>query len=406
MTDIYPDSAISSWSGYVYQGKVALYHSLKLLAESKYPNGFKLQLDSVDDFAIYADGSVVSAHQVKGKASKYRSSYEIALKKSALVTADKTKNIERFFHVSAELDSTDDFTDSNSITVKFYDYNGKKFCELNEIELITREFFNKIYENKGLTASDLIFEVCYCKLSEQLTRKVIDIHYKNQIQGISINELAFQNVITSEEIEQIITSFTPDDTLEVSLLKFKKSLSETLELYVINNEHLYKDSEYERANNLFAHIYGLSNSDMESFCQLIQPAIDASSLRSDDIENYIDLVCDFLKDPIFLGIPHYSDSNQDFYVPTAIRLTHERQINSFKTKLASEISKKNKLAVLLFEYKNLIADTCQPAQINQSITSPCLNDSYDDVDINYDRKITKQLMVNIISVADAEKKLI
>ena len=38
----YPHSAISTWSGFVYQGKVALYHCLKLINEGD--TEFQLQL--------------------------------------------------------------------------------------------------------------------------------------------------------------------------------------------------------------------------------------------------------------------------------------------------------------------------------------------------------------------------
>jgi len=33
MTRELPDSAISSWGGFVYQGKIALFHSIKLLMD-------------------------------------------------------------------------------------------------------------------------------------------------------------------------------------------------------------------------------------------------------------------------------------------------------------------------------------------------------------------------------------
>lgn len=61
----YPHSAISTWSGFVYQGKVALYHCLKLINADD--SGFELQLDSTDDFAIYKGDKLISAYQVKAK---------------------------------------------------------------------------------------------------------------------------------------------------------------------------------------------------------------------------------------------------------------------------------------------------------------------------------------------------
>ena len=71
--ETYPASAISSWSGFVYQGKVALYHSLKLILDGDFD--FDLQLDSTDDFAIYRNGKLHTAHQVKAKVGKYRKNY-------------------------------------------------------------------------------------------------------------------------------------------------------------------------------------------------------------------------------------------------------------------------------------------------------------------------------------------
>ncbi|WP_253385078.1 hypothetical protein [unidentified bacterial endosymbiont] len=41
----YPASAVSSWSGFVYQGKIALYHSLKLIHDNDLD--FELQLGCV-----------------------------------------------------------------------------------------------------------------------------------------------------------------------------------------------------------------------------------------------------------------------------------------------------------------------------------------------------------------------
>ncbi len=61
-----PHTAITSWSGFVYQGKVALYHSLKLILEDiQGCSNYKLQLDSLEDFAILdEDDNPISLHQV------------------------------------------------------------------------------------------------------------------------------------------------------------------------------------------------------------------------------------------------------------------------------------------------------------------------------------------------------
>ncbi len=99
----YPASAISSWSGFVYQEKIALYHSLKLIYDGDLD--FELQLDSSDDFAIYKNGKLHTAHQVKAKISQYRSGYTTALEQSTLIEHDKIKGTTRCFHVSVPLDN-------------------------------------------------------------------------------------------------------------------------------------------------------------------------------------------------------------------------------------------------------------------------------------------------------------
>jgi hypothetical protein len=49
-------------------------------------------LDSTDDFAIYSDGIAISVHQVKAKASHYRSAFEKALNKSSKICIDCCPN--------------------------------------------------------------------------------------------------------------------------------------------------------------------------------------------------------------------------------------------------------------------------------------------------------------------------
>src|SRR3989339_1311712 len=92
--DNYPATAVSTWSGYVYQGKIALYHCLKLINQGDAE--FELQLDSSDDFAIYKNAALTSAHQVKAKIGKYRNGYAEALEKSSAIEFDRIKGISRY----------------------------------------------------------------------------------------------------------------------------------------------------------------------------------------------------------------------------------------------------------------------------------------------------------------------
>lgn len=74
--------ASPSWSGFNYQGKVALYYSLRLinstLVESDFTH-YSLMLEGTEDFEILYDGSPVSIHQVKAYNSSNYSKYSNAL---------------------------------------------------------------------------------------------------------------------------------------------------------------------------------------------------------------------------------------------------------------------------------------------------------------------------------------
>lgn len=74
----YPHSAISTWSGFVYQAQKWRSIIPSLINEGD--TRFELQLDSTDDFAIYKDNKLISAHQVS-KIGDYCSNYKEAFRK-------------------------------------------------------------------------------------------------------------------------------------------------------------------------------------------------------------------------------------------------------------------------------------------------------------------------------------
>ena len=190
----YPASAVSTWSGYVYQGKIALYHSLKLIHEGGVD--FELQLDSCDDFAIYKNGVLTSAHQVKAKVGKYRSAYKEALEKAAAIEFDRKKGVSRFIHVSVQLDKTDDYTGTNGELVKFYPYGKKPYCGLGEIEGLTKAIIKQILDKNAVLLSDNLLNHNYCLLSEKISTKAVEIHRIVQEDRVKANQAAYDNRIT------------------------------------------------------------------------------------------------------------------------------------------------------------------------------------------------------------------
>ena len=76
--------ATPSWSGYNYQGKVAIHYMLchiidKLGADAAYTfYGDSIVLENNEDFELFANGNLVSFHQVKAYAEQNFSSYDDA----------------------------------------------------------------------------------------------------------------------------------------------------------------------------------------------------------------------------------------------------------------------------------------------------------------------------------------
>lgn len=103
--------ASPSWSGFNYQGKVALYHALYLINEklidSDFPN-YTLMLESTEDFEIVHSGTPVSFHQVKAYDSSSFSKYSDALLEITLELY-KNKGVEGKIHTWKEINSKPGF---------------------------------------------------------------------------------------------------------------------------------------------------------------------------------------------------------------------------------------------------------------------------------------------------------
>ena len=92
--------ASPSWSGFNYQGKVALYYTLKKINSSPVKGNFSklyLVLEDNEDFEIRDNGVFVSFHQVKAYNISSYSKYSDALLEITLELAKKT-NVQGKIH--------------------------------------------------------------------------------------------------------------------------------------------------------------------------------------------------------------------------------------------------------------------------------------------------------------------
>lgn len=131
------NSAIGSWSGYIYQGLCGVLVVLRMLKENKEDyKGYSLQLDAYEDFSILDEqGQIVSMHQCKS--DKNRKNYDGEFKKmkakvESLATQGKlrdTGNPLCYFHCNQEVTICEDYN------VSAYQFEEKKtFCEPGNIQ--------------------------------------------------------------------------------------------------------------------------------------------------------------------------------------------------------------------------------------------------------------------------------
>lgn len=393
----YPASAISSWSGFVYQGKVALYHSLKLIDDGDLD--FELQLDSSDDFAIYKDGKLHTAHQVKAKISKYRSGYTKALEQSSLIKHDKIKGTTRYFHVSVQLDNTDNHKGASGEIVKFYRYGNDYHCGLGEIEGLTKKLIKKICEKQSITVSENLINFNYCLLSEKISTKAILNHKLNQVDGIAEHRAAYENRINGRNILDDLLAENPYQNRDYYAVELKARLQSHLEERLDHALPTMSDATYERARRLYEHIRETHINELKKLCQMMKPSERFQDVQTSDIRRYTKLIQVISVEPIFHHLPHYLDSENRFYVPTALDVDESDECESDMIK---EMKNNGDLLRLLFEYNHLIASKAGASfTFNTKFTN---SDDFDDKPATekLESNITKSLCISVMTKDDAE----
>ncbi|MDD4962626.1 MAG: hypothetical protein PHI11_01760 [Gallionella sp.] len=356
MTSSFPASAISSWGGFVYQGKVALYHSIKLLCDKKFNGesvtGFDLQLDSTDDFAIYVSGIAISIHQVKAKISPYRSAFVDALIKSSKINTDCSTSTLRYFHIANPIDDASDFTNAAASKVEFYQYGDNKYCLLADIEKITKETIDSYLKKNSLPCSELLIDRKYCYLSELVTKQVVKMHALIH-GGETEIKVAYTEMIASQALKEILEiDFNSVVDKEYQLQKLRLVFANTFEEYIAKNDQSFTDQQINKFGEVFRFIYSMSDSELAEVMRSLRPSNPDDQIRFDDIQNYADIVTEISSTIVLVGLPHYV-KNIKRYLPTAMMLSDKRT-SSFKESLIAHIRSNQYLANILFEYNTLI----------------------------------------------------
>lgn len=399
----YPHSAVSSWSGFVYQGKIALYHCLKLIEQGDVD--FELQLDSTDDFAIYKKQVLVSTHQVKAKIGKSRSTYKEALEKSAKIELDRVAGTTRYFHVSLEISDTGDYNDVNGEIVKFYSYGPHKHCGLGDIEELTKSVISNICFSQSIILSPNNLNLNYCLLSEKISSKAIEIHKKIQVEGDSERKAAYLNRITAQSILDDLINNNPYNDADYCAIDLKARLHAHLEIRLDQSLPGMTDACYERARKLYEHVRITQPNELKRLCQLIKPSERFSNIQKGDIRKYTSLIQIIGVEPIFDRLPHYLCNKNNFYIPTAIDLPEIDENIDCASDIKVEMSTNEDLLELLYEYNNLIAYRAKKSFFIDTRYTVSTDFSNEEEQKLSDSHITKQLCISVLTKEDAEAQL-
>ena len=285
-------SAISTWSGFVYQGKVALYQTLKILNDVAAANNYSLQLDSLEDFAIIHNQVIKSIHQVKAVKSTYYSKYESAFK-NLVKKSVKYKCNDAFFHLAQNIhDKTVADIDEAHPPMKICMYDTKSHCSLEEIDTYIEGQIAAYY---SINFNDAAWKLSpdYIKTSRHFLENIIltqiikihsIIHKSKKSENNAaftepINFIDFKNILDHDNLNE---SFNPDYYLYLT----KADLNRYYQEYCmeLDDDDITED-EKQKLGNYIVEINDLNDSELVQFIRNIMPN---RSFKMDSISEYKD----------------------------------------------------------------------------------------------------------------------
>ncbi len=406
----YPGTANPTWSGFIYQGHVALYHSICCLIDDL---EFDLQLDSVEDFSIFTNGIALSTHQVKALAYDKRNDYLIALEKAASTHIGCDASTTRYFHVSSKLDDISDFQGASGNNVKFYPYvtNGitKHFCYLQDIVILVKGKIHEYLELNGLATSDFLLNFKFDLLHSKIASQVVLIHAYNQDGLLSAAEAAYTQTICSKELQALLTEETahPED-ITYQRVKAKSAFYEHFYDYL--NSSSFNDVDPSIKIKVTKVIDSIKSLDDPSFTLLWKSLCfgsSESSLDNEKVYDYVDIIAEIKKEPVLTDVPpYYKCLQEDKYLPTSISINKPMREIKFAEDLIYQLKKNANLIDILVEYEWLIAacaNKFSPAErfcTAKGMRKDTLEEEFIKSNNNR-RNVTKALDAKIISSQEA-----
>jgi hypothetical protein len=422
-----PHTAITSCSGYIYQGKIAVMHCLKLFAIiGEDAKNLSLEIESLDDFAIKnADGSYKSMHQVKAKKSDLFSNYKQAIKDQKKASTQHS-GIEVYFHTAQVIKDLPDSFGDDYHPVELYKYqdhidNEVTACGLDCVDQLNEHQAKKAYQKLGQSPykynDSSYLEKTRHRLEDIVIKHIIDVHHQvitNTKKGITDRNLAKKTIpltcfyqFMTQDLNALVES---EDYFHYLLLK---DAGRYFHEHCLDND-LEDEKILLKLNSYLSTINSLNVEQLTFFIRAVLPHKKAGMKI---IKEYKDnaftdqdfkygLLCVF-EELTELSIYKEKDNSQlfrwfrnhKFYYPTAISIPATQVKKLCRDIIKSAIADDTNF---LFESGSLVNQAIDKSSIYDVYVGP---NSEDDTDQLSAYKINRFKQISLISLDKAKELL-
>ena len=373
-------SAADTWSGFIYQGKVALYHVLKLIHQNHNVDGLHLQLDSLEDFAIvrYDNNNIipVSLHQVKAMKSNLYSSYEEAFQKLEKRKDKFPCDDDAYFHLATSNQKTKAEIENDHPKLKVYEYNSNSYCKIEDLQGLINEniksCLTKFNKAEFVNNDNYILNLCG-ELDNIITNQILAVHASNHKRnGLSISEGAYYFTIPLQNFVDKIVANQEDILFNKEFYgkKIRLDVNNYYQEFCMTFEDDINAEHREKLSNYLIYLNGLNDIEFESFLQKIVPhkhikysnldQYKRNTLNDDDFKlSFLFTLFEIrLTDSIGNSKLGWKDSDNKIYFPSTINTPNET-IN--KKVLSQDIIKvsQDNLIEVPFNSDYIITSSCQ-----------------------------------------------
>lgn len=422
-----PHTAIPTWSGFIYQGRIGLYHVLKQLNTKTELeiNELLFQIDSIEDFTIMksnANGvdTPISIHQVKAVKSSaystYKGDFEQLEKKW---TGINIQSVEAFFHLATQNEKTKAQIDVLHPKMKIYEYeNSTESCSLTDIDIKIKEQIVLILQKYNIVGHNnpetvqLLSEI----LEKIISDKVIYIHAINH-GGTPIRNAAYDNPIPLQNflnpIRTDITSLVQDEVYFESIIR--RNLNRYYREFCMECEE--KELNIDVKNKMDTYLLLFNSYDTITFKEFLQNLRPHKGVSYQNLQQYTDLSLneDEMKDSFYQILLTIKESNGNDgigwicseskqYFPTSINYPDDEKN---KKRVSERIIKTalSKMVDVPFNSDYLITTSCNVEDIEACANNISHVNNLDTGELENETKITQWKKVSLIDLESAKSKL-